>query len=178
MNAVPHRDVLWAPARNRRKAFSLVEVVLALGVVGFSVVAIFSLFPVGLKSALESRRETRANYLAEQIISDLRASPFTSASILYRKTDGQLDALSSFSLASPTTVVLGCDEKENILQSLSSTDYTSGVRNSTVEYLVQVKVEPTAFANLSQISVEVSAPAEAPLAGRSRYGFFTLIGRR
>ncbi len=161
-----------------KKAFSLVEVVLALGVVGFSVVAIFSLFPVGLKSALESRRETRAAYLAEQIISDLRSTPFDAATLLYRKSDGQLDALTPFSLASTTTLVLGCDGTENIVKTLSSAIYTSGINDSAVEYLVQVKVEPAAFSNLAKVSVEISAPAAAPLAGRSRYGFFTTIGRR
>ncbi len=54
-------------------AFSLVEIVLALGIVSFAIVGIMGLFPVAMRSALESQRETRAAQIAQQIFSDLRS---------------------------------------------------------------------------------------------------------
>jgi len=58
-----------------RTAFSLIEIVLALGIISFALVGIMGLFPVALKSALESQRETRAAYIARQLFSDLSTNP-------------------------------------------------------------------------------------------------------
>lgn len=49
------------------KAFSLVEVVIALGVVGFALIAVLAFFPVGLTSNRSSAGETRAAQLARAI---------------------------------------------------------------------------------------------------------------
>lgn len=55
--------------------FSLVEVVIALGLVVFCVVAILSLFSVGLKNSRESAEEIRAASLANGLIGRMRAAP-------------------------------------------------------------------------------------------------------
>lgn len=61
--------------------FSLVEVVLALGVISFALVAIIGLLPIGLASGRGTIQETRANHLAEEIFSTLRSQPFTNVSL-------------------------------------------------------------------------------------------------
>lgn len=58
-------------------AFSLVEVVLALGVIGFALLAIIGLFPIGLQSDRASIQETRANFIAQQTFATLRSQPFS-----------------------------------------------------------------------------------------------------
>ncbi len=58
-----------------RKAFSLVEVTLALGVMGFAMLAIFGLLPVGLTSNATAVQQTTATNLATGIIADLRQTP-------------------------------------------------------------------------------------------------------
>jgi uncharacterized protein (TIGR02598 family) len=62
-------------------SFSLVEVVLALGVISFALLAIIGLFPTALQSGRASIQETRANHLAEQVFSTLRSQPFTAANM-------------------------------------------------------------------------------------------------
>ena len=52
-------------------AFSLVEVVLALGVVGFAIVAILGVLPVGLQSGHSAQDETRAPQIAQNIFASL-----------------------------------------------------------------------------------------------------------
>ena len=52
--------------------FSLVEVVLALGVISFALVAIIGLLPIGLASGRGSIQESRANHLADEIFATLR----------------------------------------------------------------------------------------------------------
>jgi uncharacterized protein (TIGR02598 family) len=56
----------------RHKGFSLIEVVLALGIVGFSLIGILGLFPVALNTAKDSQNETRVAFIAQSIYSDFR----------------------------------------------------------------------------------------------------------
>lgn len=158
--------------------FSLVEIVLALGIISFVLVAIFGLFPVGYGNALESRRETRAAYLAEQIIDDLRSSPFDSASILYLESDGALAALSPLDLSVSGVRALACDGRNAVVREISEVAYANGGAGDDAEFLALVRVTATGFDDLSEISIEVSAPSTAPLSGRSRHSFVTLIKAR
>lgn len=57
----------------RRCAFSLVEVVLAIGVVAFCLFAVAGMFPVALKTQQTSIQQTTANEIIGQVLADLRA---------------------------------------------------------------------------------------------------------
>ena len=58
-----------------RRAFSLVEVTLALAVAAFGLIAIFGLLPTGLTSNEASIRQTAAADILAGIIADLRQAP-------------------------------------------------------------------------------------------------------
>src|SRR5947208_3245796 len=90
--------------RRSTAAFSLVEVVIALGVIGFALLAIIGLFPSALQSGRASIQETRANHLAEQVFSTLRSQPFTAANLalLGANTTVDLSTENTASGASPT----------------------------------------------------------------------------
>ena len=55
-------------------AFSLVEVVLALGVAAFALTAILGMLPMGLKTQQTSIQQTIANSITSEVIGDLRAA--------------------------------------------------------------------------------------------------------
>src|ERR1043165_1889070 len=88
--------------KRARVGFSLVEVVVALGVIGFALLAILGLFPIGLKSGRASIQETRANHLAEQVFSTLRSQPFTAANLASLGGSSTID-LSTADTASGST---------------------------------------------------------------------------
>jgi uncharacterized protein (TIGR02598 family) len=52
-------------------AFSLVEVVLALGVISFAIVAILGVIPAGLNTGHSAQDETRASHIAQGVITAL-----------------------------------------------------------------------------------------------------------
>ncbi len=54
-----------------KHAFSLVEVVLALGVVSFAIVAILGVIPIALSTGHSAQNETRAAQIAQDILSSL-----------------------------------------------------------------------------------------------------------
>ncbi len=64
-------------------AFSLVEVVLAMGIIAFALIVLFALLPVGLKSNSDSIGESQAVNLLQAMIADRQATSYTNASPLY-----------------------------------------------------------------------------------------------
>ena len=68
-----------------RKAFSLVEIVMALGVAAFCLVAVFGLLPVGLHTSQAAVDQTNANRILAAVAVDLRATaPGQSTTQQYR----------------------------------------------------------------------------------------------
>ena len=57
------------------RGFSLVEVVIAIGILSFCLLAIFGLLPVGLSSNKASVEQSGAANIATAIVADLRATP-------------------------------------------------------------------------------------------------------
>src|SRR5438876_1174654 len=53
--------------------FSMVEMVVALGVAAFALLAVMGILPVGLKTQQASVNQTKANAVLAQIVDDLRA---------------------------------------------------------------------------------------------------------
>jgi Tfp pilus assembly protein PilV len=60
--------------RAKRGGFSLVEVCLAVLVVGLGILSIFSLFPTGLAASESASADTEAGLFAEEVLSGLQAS--------------------------------------------------------------------------------------------------------
>ena len=66
--------------------FSLIEVVLALGVVAFAFVALFGMLPVGLNAFNNSIDSTIESQIAESVMSQLRQAKFSQLYTLYNDT--------------------------------------------------------------------------------------------
>jgi type II secretory pathway pseudopilin PulG len=74
-----------------KKAFSLVELVLALGVAGFALIAVMGTLPAGLKTQQAGAQQTSAGNIMAAVIADLRATttpPAVTTSTQYKVTFG------------------------------------------------------------------------------------------
>jgi uncharacterized protein (TIGR02598 family) len=60
---------------SRTAAFSLVELVLALGIVAFCLFAVFGLMPVGMQTNRNAASQTAATNIIAAIVADLRTTP-------------------------------------------------------------------------------------------------------
>jgi len=63
--------------RRHNKAFSLIELALALGVAAFCLVAVFGLLPVGVQTNRISTSQPAASHIFTRVLADLRATPTT-----------------------------------------------------------------------------------------------------
>ena len=135
------------------KAFSLVEVTLALGVAGFCLLAVFGLLPAGINCNRASVEQTAAASLARAIVADLRATPHNS------------NSSPQYAIPFPSASV----------PFYFGEDGTAGT--TSARYLATVTINPaapTAFAN-----IRITWPAAAPVASASgSYEVTTAIGRK
>jgi len=91
LNNNPFRP--WRPWREP-SAFSLTEVVIAMGVAAVAFTSIIALFPLGLNMSKESYEDTQAALLAQTILADCRDN-LTGSSATYSQTAGFLIQVSS-----------------------------------------------------------------------------------
>jgi uncharacterized protein (TIGR02598 family) len=152
------------------RGFSLIEIILALGVIAFAIVGIMGLFPVAMKSAQESQRETRATFIAQQIFSDLRTGTGTNRFIITGTNLGT----NTINLSAGTNLFLAYDSAGAVLGTSAPSSFTNGVADAA--FLANVSVNTnTGVPNLSQVQTTVEAPAAAASSNRSRYTFVTLM---
>ena len=154
-------------------AFSLIEVVLALGVIAFALVGIMGLFPVAMKSAQESQRETRATLIAQQIFSDLRVSAGTNRFVISGPTASTTNGLS---LSSDGNLYLAFGTNGSPLASVTTSDFTNSYPDLTASFLANISVDTnTGTSNLSRVQTTIETPAAAPSTSRAKYTFVTLM---
>lgn len=150
--------------------FSLVEVVIALGIVSFAVLAIVGMLPMALKSAQESMRETDATLIAQRIFAELKTGSGGNRTIT-KDTNGGTNTL-LLTAHNSTNNFLGFRENGEV-----NGFTTSGAQNANLDFYAQVSVfTNTGVANLSRVQIDIAAPAAAPAAARTTNSFTTLIG--
>lgn len=100
------------------RGFSLVEVVIALGIASFVLVALVGITAVGTSAGLDSRRDTEGGQIFEQIMGQLRTKPF-SESQAASATDPKLFPLPALNVDAEETFHL--DDQNNVVPSASAT---------------------------------------------------------
>jgi len=171
-----------APAPNARvgpsykalsRGFSFIEVVLALGVIAFALVGIMGLFPVAMKSAQESQRETRATLIAQQIFSDLRVASGTDRFVVSGPGSNDTNGLS---LAATGNLYLAFNTNGSPLATITASGFSNTYPDVSASFLANITVDTnTGVSNLSRVQATIESPAAAPSASRSQYTFVTLM---
>ena len=85
------KDLLPALAKPNKKeisaGFSLIEVVIAIGIIAFAFIAIIGLIPTGLSSIKGSMQTSVMSRIAQKVISDAEQSDFTTLAGLMSSTN-------------------------------------------------------------------------------------------
>jgi uncharacterized protein (TIGR02598 family) len=142
------------------KGFSLVEIVVAIGVISFALVAIIGVLPIGLAAGRQATQETRANHLAEQIFSTLRSQPFTAA------------ALSS--LGSGTTVDLSTEN--GVFGTKLHATYDGQFVGTSDYFTIQLQFRNAPEGVVSGTASEVHVQISGRESGAARMDYVSIIG--
>lgn len=202
---------LWPPAfhlppstprPSRGAAFSLTEVVIALGIFAVSMVGVLALFPVASATGRESSEETQAAILAQTIFSDLRSATDAkgkSAGWIVRGPNtfnaGQWIRPVSLTTGSTNYVAYdliprvnssGPDGTGMIGQPISlkaintnissASTFAQPITASGAIFATQIAILPVPTSvGLAQVTVTVETPASVPQANRRSYVFQSLL---
>jgi uncharacterized protein (TIGR02598 family) len=156
------------------EGFTLVEVVLALGVVSFALVAILGVFPIGLQTGHDAQDETRAAQIAQAIFATMLAQ----APTRYSAIQIPIDASNSLPLNlsqtnTPATPQMYADNDGKFTVSKNGAIYAITITTSTTPPGIG-----SADAGLaSQVIISISWPAAAPAANRTQRNFVEIISK-
>ena len=133
-------------------AFSLVEIVIALGVAAFAFVAVLGMLPVGLKTQQASVQQTTANAILSQIIDALRADVRLPPG-LASKAEGEWSNLHGHwaAVAVPDNMffTIDADQTGSVTQGSPPTAPAAAVYRATITYLAP----PTVTTSIAKITV-------------------------
>jgi type II secretory pathway pseudopilin PulG len=182
-------------------AFSLTEVVIAMGVAAVAFTSIIALFPLGLNMSKESYEATQAALIAQSILADLRDQNSSTSGKLIQKSGTNAMTNANYEII-PMTGTLGpladryiylaydqqirSDSSNNPIMlrpSLSSTNelpwFTKGTNGPILLVKVSIKntfrMSATGKANPQRVDVTVESPANVPATNRVQYIFSGVI---
>lgn len=150
--------------------FSLVEVVLALGVISFAIVAILGVLPVGLQTGHSAQDETRAAQIAQAILASIASqAPNQFDNVQVQLNDDQNSTV-PFHLGATETVTLYGANDGKLVPTPATAAYT---------IIVTTNSSPTGFdpGYASQVTVRVIWPANAPAVNQTFRDFIRIIAK-
>ena len=158
----------------RQVAFSIVEVVIALGVIAVGVVAILGLFPTALQTGHSAQDESRAPQIAQAVFASLVAQASSQFNNLQLPLSGNTTLTPPIDLtAPPTAVTLYADNDGKLTPTPTTATY--GVFIFTNNSPPGFPTPPPTYAN--QVTVRVAWPANAPAANQSFRDYVRIISK-
>jgi|SRR5437899_3119816 len=162
----------------RRGGFSLVEVVIALGIITVGVTAVLALFPTALQSGHSAQDETRAAHIAQSVFGSLVAgasSQFTNVRLpLYASPSPAPTPLSiNLTTNSGTTpaVTLYADNNGNLFPNSTNAAYAIFLyTNNSVPGF-------TDPASANAVTVRIAWPANAPAANQTFRDYVRIVSK-
>ena len=152
------------------KAFSLIEVLLAIGIVSFAVVAIVGMLPIALNTAQDSMLDTDAAIITQRVFAELQAGTGTNRPV----SINALGDTKEIDLSSDGTNYLAFGDAGGVQSSPTS---EAPITDTGVSFLGVVSVSTnTGIFHLSRVEVAITSPAAAPASSRKTNAFVTLMG--
>jgi len=190
-----------AKCRRFPAAFSLTEVVIAMGVAAVAFTSIIALFPLGLNMSKESYEATQAALIAQSILADLRDQNSSTSGKLIQKsgtnamTNANYEIIPMTGTSGPLAdryIYLAYDQQIRsdssnnpiMLRPFAITNTPdTWFRDGTNKGLLLVKVSikntfrmsATGKANPQRVDVTVESPANVPATNRVQYIFSGVI---
>ncbi len=150
--------------------FSLVEVVLALGVIAFAIVAILGIVPIGLRTSHDAQDDTRAAQIAQAVIATIASQAKSQFTNVRLTLNDQGPTAISIDLTTNRTVSLDADKDGKLIPSGP---------NGAYKVTIEIADPPANFDSVSakQIGVIVSWPVAAAPINQSKRSFIRIVSK-
>ena len=155
--------------RARTLSFSLLEVVIALGVIAVGIVGVLAVFPTALQTGHSAQDETRAAHIAQSVFGSLVAGATSRFNALpLPPTPLSIDLTAS---SAPTSPTLYADNNGNLIPNSTNSAYAIFIYTNNA---VPGFTDP-ASANL--VTVRVAWPANAPAANQTFRDYVRIVSK-
>jgi uncharacterized protein (TIGR02598 family) len=157
----------------RTRGFSLLEVVIALGVITIGIVGVLAVFPTALQTGHSAQDETRAAHIAQSVFGSLVAqAPSQFNGVQIRLSDGvtlspSIDLRTTLSPA----VTLYADNDGKLTNSATNAAYSIPIYTNTS---VPGFTDP---ASANAVTVRVAWPANAPAANQTFRDYVRIVSK-
>ena len=197
-----HVRTPFRPLRPWREqsAFSLTEVVIAMGVAAVAFTSIIALFPLGLNMSKESYEATQAALIAQSIMADLSdQTSSTQGKVIQKTGSNNMDSNNYVVIPMTGTTSLAdrdiylaydqnirTDSSNNpimlrpfAITNTPNTWFRDGTNNGLLLVKVSLKhsfrMSPTGTANPQRVDITIESPASAKATNRVQYVFSGVI---
>ncbi len=165
-----------SPTPPRDTAFSLLEILISLGLFAITITSLLALFPTALRSQKESDDETRALFIASGVMEAL-----PSAEGAFRLATGMSNNLPvlekiSMSAGKSSDYSIAYNSSCEPIRKLSPKEVEQSSSDRTASDIVTVSLtEKPSLPGVVTAEVSVASPASAPATGRSVKRFVQLL---
>jgi len=176
MNPNRRRHVPARISKSHRAAFTLTEVLIAVGIFGVAVAGILSLIPFAHVSERESTEDTRATLIASAV---MEALPFSRESNSFKVATGMSNETPSWvEIAQRTTtnIYVTYDSACEPIRNCAPSEATNALNDPRAVAVMTFSVRTNSgIPGLSAVEVAVSSPASAPEEQRTIRRFVRLV---
>ena len=157
--------------RARTSSFSLLEVVIALGVIAVGIVGVLAVFPTALQTGHSAQDETRAAHIAQSVFGSLVAGATSTSQFNAVPLPSTALSIDLTAPSSPTSPTLYADNDGNLIPNSTNSAYAIFIYTNNA---VPGFTDP-ASANL--VTVRVAWPANAPAANQTFRDYVRIISK-
>jgi hypothetical protein len=157
--------------RARTSSFSLLEVVIALGVITVGVVGVLAVFPTALQTGHSAQDETRAAHIAQSVFGSLVAqAPTQFNGVQIRLSDG-VTLGPSINLTTTSSYSLYAGNDGQLINAVANATYLITIYTNNA---VPGFTDP---ASANAVTVRVAWPASAPAANQTFRDYVRIVSK-
>jgi uncharacterized protein (TIGR02598 family) len=155
--------------RARTHSFSLLEVVIALGVIAVGIVGILAVFPTALQTGHSAQDETRAAHIAQSVFGSLVAQAPSQFNNVQIRLSDPLTLSPSIDLTTTSSYTLYAGNDGQLTNSAANATYAITIYTNNA---VPGFTDP---ASANAVTVRVAWPATAPAANQTFRDYVRII---
>jgi type II secretory pathway pseudopilin PulG len=162
--------------RHHLSAFSLLEILIALGLFAIVITTLVSLFPTALRADKESDEETRSLFIATGVMEALPSADGRGAALLYTGMSNSLPLWENLSLGKSTNFSVAYNNSCEPIRQLTAEEAERPLPDHAALAIMTLSlISKSSLPGMITAEVSVASPASAPASGRTIRRFTRLL---
>lgn len=162
--------------RHHRCAFSLLEILIALGLFAIVITTLVSLFPTALRADKESDEEMRALFIASGVMEALPGADGRGSPLLATGMSNSLLLWENLRMDKTTNILVAYNNSCEPIRQLTAAEAEQPLPDHTALAIMTLNlISRSSLPGMITAEVNVASPASAPTSGRTIRRFTRLV---